>query len=203
MLRCDLPMLVKGAAGMIIDWIRKQAARGAAALFLSLAILPLLAVPFTGCSSQQPKPRVTEAKPAPPARVCRLNQLEQAFECDLEFTASSAASCAKGPGFEEENEFLRRMTVVSIRALYLEGESGARPPFRYASPGDVFARIQKQNCRADEQAVSSADPTSAQCVCRMRYQDPELLQVFYHSAGCRRSSRLADNPLYFRGNGCY
>lgn len=202
---------------MIIDWIRKQASRdasrqaqairagsGTQALVLLLTI-PLLVLSFSGCSSKQPKPRVVKTKPAPPARVCRLNQLEQAFECDLEFSASSEASCAKGPGFEEENEFLRRMTVVSIRALYLEGEAGARPPYRYASPGDIFARIQKQNCRVDQNAASQpgALTPAARCVCRMRYQDPELLQVFYHSAGCRRSSRLADNPLYFRGNGCY
>ena len=146
------------------------------------------------CSTPAPAPQTAApVTQAAPVKLCTLNEVDQSFICDMEFDVMAGSTCASGPGLDLEHEFLTRMTAISIQMLYLEGEQGAQPPFRYNSPGDVYARIQKNDCRSHD----------GQCMCRFTYQDPELLQVFYHSAGCRRSSPLSGNPLYFRGRGCY
>ncbi|MEQ9364803.1 MAG: hypothetical protein RIF32_11190 [Leptospirales bacterium] len=165
-------------------------------IVLIALILPGLSI-VGGCSSSlkvEPAP-AQNSPPGKPGRVCTLDQVSQAFVCDMDFQVTVGKTCASGPGLELEHEFLTRMTMVSLELLYLEGEAGSRPPFRYNSPGEVYARIQQSDCAGDANAGT--------CSCRFTYQDPELLQIFYHSAGCRRSSGLADNPLYFRGHGCY
>lgn len=161
---------------------------------MALVLISMLVV--AGCST----PPKSEPEPTPkvavtPARVCTLDQLEQAFVCDMEFEISAGKTCEAGPGLALEHEFLIRMTSISLEVLYLDGEVGSRPPFRYNSPGAVYARIQQSDCQGNANAGN--------CLCRFTYRDPELLQIFYHSAGCRRSSSLSGNPLYFRGYGCY
>ena len=111
----------------------------------------------------------------------------------MEFQVTTGKSCSAGPGLDLEHEFLLRMTSVSLELLYLDGEAGGQPPFRFNSPGDVYVGIQRSDCHSEHNG----------CVCRFTYHDPDLLQIFYHSAGCRRSSNLAGHPLYFRGRGCY
>ncbi|MCR9144709.1 MAG: hypothetical protein NXI24_20895 [bacterium] len=175
--------------------IRMDLVRRTAAVLFVCCALPVFGI--VGCSSSPP-PTVDKpvAKETPPrSRICVLDEVRQAFVCDMDFQVSAGKSCASGPGLDLEHEFLTRMTMVSLETLYLEGEAGARPPFRYNSPGEVYARIQRSDC--------SGDANAGTCSCRFTYQDPELLQIFYHSAGCRRSSSLSGNPLYFRGHGCY
>ncbi len=178
--------------------LRSERSTRSAAIVPVYGLAAALLVAFfvsVGCSTPPKPEQVQQPAAKQPARVCALDQIGQAFVCDMEFQVTAGKSCAAGPGLELEHEFLTRMTSVSLQTLYLEGESGARPPFRYNSPGEVYARIQQSDC--------SGDASAGNCVCRFTYQDPELLQIFYHSAGCRRSSNLAGNPLYFRGYGCY
>ncbi|HMU84138.1 MAG TPA: hypothetical protein PKE49_03350 [Leptospiraceae bacterium] len=81
------------------------------------------------------------------------------------------------------------MTYVSLEMLYLEREPGGRGPFRYNDEHDVIRRITVESC-------------SGSCVCRLKYSDPDLDEIFYDSAGCRKQSRYSNHPLYFRGSGC-
>jgi hypothetical protein len=176
--------------------VARRAGLPAALVRVCLTIL-LTTLPALQCQApdrKNPPPDSGAPSVSAPPRVCALDRLTQSFSCDMEFAPTVSAGCdARTPGLQVEDEFLQRMTRVSLETLYLDNDVGARPPFRYNSPGDIYARIQKSDCRA----------AGERCVCRFTYQDPELLEVFYHSAGCRRSSRLSDNPLYFRGNGCY
>ncbi|MBX7058494.1 MAG: hypothetical protein K1X75_10555 [Leptospirales bacterium] len=123
--------------------------------------------------------------------MCTLEQVGQTFLCDLEFAA--AGDCQAAVSDSVRREFLQRMTSISLQLLYLDGERGATPPFRYNQIDQVLSDITVQSC-------SSSGAGS--CRCRLAYQDSELLQIFYDSAGCRRSSRFMRHPLYFEGEGC-
>lgn len=170
-------------------------------MYRYLSVFFLVAV--AACQSPAPQPAQKAAPVAndAPRRLCALDQVSQAFVCDMEFEHIAGKSCADGGQggmageipMDAQHEFLERMTTVSLSSLYLDQGRGALPPFRYNSPGEVYDRIVVQECRAAGQG----------CLCRLSYSDPELLQIFYDSAGCRRSSALAEHPLYFRGRGCY
>jgi len=85
--------------------------------------------------------------------------------------------------------FLERMTGVSLEMLYLDREPGALPPYLYNDAGNIIRRITVKSCEGN-------------CSCRLVFQDPDLDEIYYDSAGCRRGSKYANNPLYFRGRGC-
>ncbi len=161
---------------------------------LLLLKLTMLAV-VVHCGSSPPVDPAPVANPARPAvetgELCTLEQVGQTFFCDLQFS-SGAAGCEASVNDPVRREFLQRMTVISLQLLYLDGERGAMAPFRYNNPATVLEQISVRRCQ------QSGD----RCNCRLAYQDPELLQIFYDSAGCRRSSRLRSHPLYFQGFGC-
>ncbi len=119
-------------------------------------------------------------------KLCTLSADKKTFICDVEFGAQNG-SCE--PGDVPRAVFLDRMTYVSLEMLYLEREPGGKGPFRYNDMRGVIRRITVDGC-------------SGSCVCRFRYTDPDLDEIFYDSAGCRSGSRFSEHPLYFRGKGC-
>lgn len=93
------------------------------------------------------------------------------------------------PTSAARREFIARMTSVTLDMLYLEREAGGQPPFRHNDVEKAASSIEIIACRSG-------------CECRMRFTDPSLEEIFYDSAGCRRDSKYASHPLYFRGRGC-
>jgi hypothetical protein len=158
-----------------------------ALLAFSLVLALRCAAPSPVTVAPEPAPVVRETP-----RVCTLESVGQTFLCDMDFGAPDGASCEASVNDGVRAEFLARMTGVSLQLLYLDGEPGAQGPHRHNDPARVFERVGVSDCSRGPEL----------CRCRLSYQDLELLQIFYDSAGCRRSSRLASHPLYFRGVGC-
>lgn len=129
------------------------------------------------------KPLVNPVAATP---VCTLSENRKSFVCDVEFAAKQG-KCTVDSAVR--NMFLSRMTAVSLEMLYLEREPGGAPPFRYNDIQEVLHRVQVGTC-------------TGSCVCRLTFEDAQMEEIFYDSAGCRSGSKLREHPLYFRGRGC-
>lgn len=132
--------------------------------------------------------------------ICRLEGEGSLFRCDFRFPAvgkgresgQSKDLCERSLGRSQRMEFVNRMVQVSLSMLYLDGEPGASPPYRYNDPDRLIRDLHIESCGLQGNS----------CECRISYADPFLQQILYDSAGCRMRSRFGDRPLYFRGNGC-
>ncbi|MCE9598254.1 MAG: hypothetical protein K8S54_09835 [Spirochaetia bacterium] len=132
---------------------------------------------LTACS----KPIVNE-----PSSICTISENRKSFVCDIEF-APRQGKCTVDAAVR--STFVSRMTSVSLEMLYLEREPGGAPPYRYNDLSEVLRRVNVGKC-------------SGSCACRLSFEDAQLDEIFYDSAGCRNGSKLRDHPLYFRGRGC-
>ncbi len=121
--------------------------------------------------------------------ICSLSEEGDSFTCDMIY---GKYVCENGPDNGARSEFIKRMTKISLEMLYLENEPGAQPPFRYTDPVAILAAVRIHSC----------NKTGESCICRLSYEDPDMKEIFYDSAGCRASSVYSSNPLYFRGRGC-
>lgn len=171
-----------------------QSRRGAVALALLIGFLAAAGCQSSEAPAESTAPARAEAEETrdPGPRICTLEQTGQTFLCDMEVSAGPEQSCEAALNPRVYENFLERMTRVSLEMLYLDGEPGAEAPYTWNDPQRIIQDTRLQGCRR----------AGEQCLCRLSYQDMQLLQVFYDSAGCRRSSRLSRHPLYFRGAGC-
>ncbi len=155
--------------------------------FLAIAAL-LMLVLLGGCTASDSKNGdIAESEDE---NLCTLLEGGNSFRCTISYPVTNHCMPSVPPVILQN--FVSRMTAISLEMLYLDGEPGAAPPYRYNDLTTVMSSIENNGCRV----------AGDRCLCNLVYKDASLREIFYDAAGCRSSSVHSRHPLYFRSPYC-